>query len=47
MLATMDWVSWYNEDRLHSYFGDMPPKEYEEIYYKALESGNIRSSSQT
>jgi len=47
MLATMDWVSWYNEDRLHSYCGDMPPKEYEEIYYKALESGKIRSSSQT
>jgi hypothetical protein len=25
----------------------MPPKEYEEIYYKALESGKINSSSQT
>jgi putative transposase len=47
MLATMDWVSWYNEDRLHSYCGDMPPKEYEEIHYKALESGKIRGSSQT
>jgi putative transposase len=47
MLATMDWVSWYNGDRLHSYCGDMPPKEYEEIYYKALESGKIRDSSQT
>jgi putative transposase len=47
MLATMDWVSWYNEDRLHSYCCDMPPKEYEEIYYKALESGKIKTSSQT
>jgi putative transposase len=47
MLATMDWVSWYNEDRLHSYCGDMPPKEYEEIHYKALESGKIKGSSQT
>jgi len=47
MIATMDWVSWYNEDRLHSYCGDMPPKEFEEIYYKALESGKIRDSSQT
>jgi putative transposase len=47
MLATMDWVSWYNEDRLHSYCGDMPPKEYEEIHYKALESGKIKDSSQT
>jgi len=47
MLATMDWVSWYNEERLHSYCGDMPPKEYEEIYYKALESAKLTSSSQT
>ena len=47
MLATMDWVSWYNEDRLHSYCGDMPPKEYEEIHYEALESGKIKGSSQT
>jgi putative transposase len=31
MIATMDWVSWYNEDTLHSDCGDMPSKEYEEI----------------
>jgi putative transposase len=47
MLATMDWVQWYNEDRIHSYSADMPPKRYEEIYYQALESGNLTSSSQT
>jgi putative transposase len=47
MTATMDWVQWYNEERLHSYSGDMPPKEYEEIYYKALESGKLRGGSQT
>jgi putative transposase len=47
MLATMDWVQWYNEDRIHSYSGDMPPKKYEEIYYAALESGKLTSSSQT
>jgi putative transposase len=46
MLATMDWVQWYNEDRLHSYSGDMPPKKYEEIYYAALESGKLTISSQ-
>jgi putative transposase len=45
MLATMDWVQWYNEDRIHS--GDMPPRKYEEIYYRALESGKLTSSSQT
>lgn len=43
MLATMDWVQWYNEDRIHSYSGDMPPKKYEEIYYEALESGKLTS----
>lgn len=47
MLATMDWVSWYNEDRIHSYSGDMSPIKYEEAFYKALESDKVRSSSQT
>jgi putative transposase len=47
MTATADWVQWYNEDRLHSYSGDMPPKEYEESYYKALASGRIGDGSQT
>jgi len=47
MLATMDWVQWYNEDRIHSDSGDMPPKKYEEIYYQALESGKLTNSSQT
>jgi putative transposase len=47
MIDTMDWVQWYNEGRLHPYSGDMPPKEYEEIYYKALESGKLKGGSQT
>ena len=47
MLATMDWVQWYNEDRIDSYSGDIPPKKYEEIYYRAMESGKLTSSSQT
>jgi putative transposase len=47
MVATADWVHWYNEVRLHSYSGDMPPKKYEEIYYKALASGKLSTGSQT
>lgn len=39
MIATADWVHWYNEDRLHSYAGDMSPKKYEEAYCKAHASG--------
>ena len=31
--ATMDWVAWYNNERLHSTCGYIPPKEFEENYY--------------
>jgi len=31
--ATMEWVSWYNNARLHSACGYIPPKEFEENYY--------------
>ena len=47
MLATMDWVSWYNDERIHSYCGDIPPKRFEEIYHKAHGSARLTSSSQT
>jgi putative transposase len=47
MVATAGWVHWYNDVRLHSYSGDMPPKKYEEIYYKALASGKLSTGSQT
>ena len=28
-VATAEWVSWYNNERLHSSCGDIPPAEYE------------------
>jgi putative transposase len=28
-----DWVSWYNNDRLHSFLGNIPPEAYERAYY--------------
>jgi putative transposase len=28
-VATAEWVSWYNNERLHSACGDIPPTEYE------------------
>jgi transposase InsO family protein len=37
MLATLEWVSWYNTERLHSACGYMPPDEYEENYYARQE----------
>lgn len=32
-LATLEWVDWYNNTRLHSYCGDIPPAEFEHAYY--------------
>ena len=32
-LATARWVDWYNQRRLHSSIGNLPPAEYEAAYY--------------
>lgn len=37
-LATLSWVSWFNEDRLHSYCGDVPPAEFEAAFYAAQQA---------
>jgi putative transposase len=37
-LATATWVHWWNESRLHSACGDVPPAEFEEAYYRQLEA---------
>jgi putative transposase len=34
-LATMEWVAWYNTERLHSYCGNIPPREYEEVFHRS------------
>jgi putative transposase len=34
-LATLIWVDWWNETRLHSAIGDIPPVEYERNYHRA------------
>ena len=31
-VATAEWVAWYNEDRLHSACGNIPPAEYENAW---------------
>lgn len=31
--VTFDWVAWYNNERLHSFIGDLPPEEFEANYY--------------
>jgi len=32
-LGTLEWVDWHNHRRLHSACYDLPPVEYEQIYY--------------
>ena len=33
-LATLNWVHWFNNNRLHSSLGYVPPIEFEEQYYR-------------
>jgi putative transposase len=33
-LATAAWVEWWNQRRLHSACGHVPPAEYEATYYR-------------
>lgn len=33
-LATMEWVAWYNTERLHSFCRNIPPAEYEETFHR-------------
>jgi putative transposase len=37
MLATLQWVAWYNTERLHSACGWIPPEEFEKNYYACQE----------
>ena len=34
-LATLSWVHWFNEERLHSHCGHVPPAEHEAAFYAA------------
>src|SRR2546421_352100 len=40
-MATAEWVSWYNEDRLHSACGNIPPAEYENAWLTRKEHTTI------
>ncbi len=31
-LAIVEWVAWFNTDRLHESLGDIPPAEFEALY---------------
>ena len=36
--ATLEWVDWFNNKRLLEPIGDIPPAEFEAMYYERLES---------
>ena len=35
-LATLNWVHWFNENRLHTSIGYVPPVEHEAGYYRQI-----------
>jgi len=37
-LATLSWVHWFNEDRLHGHCDDTPPAEFEAAFYAAQQT---------
>jgi putative transposase len=40
-LATLSWVHWFNEDRLHGHCGDVPPAEFEAAFYAGQQTSPI------
>ncbi len=40
-LATAEWVDWWNQRRLHGADGDLPPAEYEELYYRRCDTTDV------
>lgn len=37
-METQVWVDWFNKRRLLEPIGNIPPAEYEELYYRSQES---------
>lgn len=43
-MATMDWVAWYNNERIHSYAGGMSPREFEEWLHSDNEAAKLTAA---
>jgi len=40
-LATAEWVEWWNHRRLHRATNDLPPAEYEDLYYRQRATNEV------
>jgi putative transposase len=45
-LATLSWVHWFNQQRLHSHCDDIPPAEFEAAFYAAQQADPARVGNQ-
>ncbi len=45
-LATLSWVHWFNEHRLHTHCHDVPPAEFEAAFYAAQQAGPVGVGNQ-
>jgi len=45
-LATLSWVHWFNEHRLHGHCNDVPPAEFEAAFYAAQQAGPVGVGNQ-
>jgi len=39
--ATLDWVDWFNNRRLLEPIGNIPPAEFESMYYRQLDESAV------
>ena len=46
-LATLGWVHWHNNERLHGFIGDVPPAEFEETFYAATHQAQVLAENTT
>jgi putative transposase len=37
-LAVVEYVAWFNHDRLHEALDDIPPIEFEDLYARQIET---------
>lgn len=42
-LATLDWVDWFNHRRILEPIGNIPPAEYEALYYQQIR-GSVKAA---